>query len=84
MKLEVKAAPDPISGKHARSVLHPVVLKGVSKTYRLDAVDVPALTDIDLVILPAHEEGRLEHFLYGRGIDSLIRRMPCSILLVRE
>jgi len=39
---------------------------------------------IDLVILPAHEEGRLEHFLYGRGIDSLIRRMPCSILLVRE
>lgn len=39
---------------------------------------------IDLVILTAHEEGRLEHFLYGRGLDSLIRRMPCSILLVRE
>ena len=52
MKLEVKAAPDPKTGNHARSVLHPVVLKGVSKTYRLDAVDVPALTDIDLVILP--------------------------------
>jgi putative ABC transport system ATP-binding protein len=28
------------------------VLKGVSKTYRLDAIDVPALVDIDLVILP--------------------------------
>jgi nucleotide-binding universal stress UspA family protein len=39
---------------------------------------------IDLVILPAHEEGRLEHFLYGRGIDGVIRRMPCSLLLVRE
>jgi hypothetical protein len=26
----------------------------------------------------------LEHFLYGRGVDSVIRRMPCSILLVRE
>lgn len=39
---------------------------------------------IDLVILLAHEEGRLEHFLYGRGTDSIIRRMPCSILLVRE
>jgi len=39
---------------------------------------------IDLVILTAHEEGRLEHFLYGRGVDSIIRRMPCSILLVRE
>ncbi|OPY05327.1 MAG: Universal stress protein family protein [Syntrophaceae bacterium PtaB.Bin038] len=39
---------------------------------------------IDLLILTAHEEGRLEHFLYGRGIDGIIRRMPCSILLVRE
>ena len=29
----------------------PVVLKGVSRTYRLDAVDVPALVDINLVIL---------------------------------
>lgn len=32
--------------------MHPVVLKNVTRTYRLDAVDVPALTDIDLVILP--------------------------------
>ncbi|WP_280152211.1 ABC transporter ATP-binding protein [Piscinibacter sp. XHJ-5] len=32
--------------------MHPVVLKGVTRTYRLDAVDVPALVDIDLVILP--------------------------------
>ena len=30
----------------------PVVLSGVSRTYRLDAVDVPALVDISLVILP--------------------------------
>jgi nucleotide-binding universal stress UspA family protein len=40
--------------------------------------------NIDLVILLAHEEGRLEHFLYGRGTDSIIRKMPCSILLVKE
>ncbi|MDZ7592180.1 MAG: ABC transporter ATP-binding protein [Rubrivivax sp.] len=32
--------------------MHPVVLQGVSKTYRLDTVDVPALVDINLVILP--------------------------------
>ena len=31
--------------------MHPVVLRGVSRTYRLDAVDVPALVDINLVIL---------------------------------
>jgi putative ABC transport system ATP-binding protein len=32
--------------------MHPVVLKGVSRTYQLDAVAVPALVEIDLVILP--------------------------------
>ena len=40
--------------------------------------------NIDLAILLSHEEGRLEHFLYGRGTDSIIRKMPCSILLVKE
>jgi putative ABC transport system ATP-binding protein len=35
-----------------RSFSHPVVLQGVSKTYRLDSVDVPALVNVDLVILP--------------------------------
>lgn len=33
-------------------LLHPVVLKDISRTYRLDTVDVPALVDINLVILP--------------------------------
>ncbi len=32
--------------------MHPVVLSGVERTYRLDSVDVPALVAIDLVILP--------------------------------
>jgi putative ABC transport system ATP-binding protein len=41
-------SPDERPGK----LRHPVVIKGVCKTYRLDAVDVPALIDIDLVILP--------------------------------
>ena len=34
------------------NLAHPVVLKGISRIYRLDAVDVPALIDINLVILP--------------------------------
>jgi nucleotide-binding universal stress UspA family protein len=38
----------------------------------------------DPAILLAHEEGRLKHFLYGGGTDSIIRNMPCSILLMRE
>ena len=37
---------------------------------------------IDLVIMAAHEEGRFEHFLFGRTVEELTRKMPCSILLV--
>ena len=39
---------------------------------------------IDLIVLLAHEEGRLEHLLFGRDNDAILRRMPCSILLVKK
>ncbi|MGA3281164.1 MAG: universal stress protein [Smithella sp.] len=32
---------------------------------------------IDLVILRAHEEGRIERFLVGGSNDAIIRKMPC-------
>jgi universal stress protein A len=37
---------------------------------------------IDLVILRAQEEGRIEHFLVSGSNDAIIRKMPCSIFLV--
>ena len=40
--------------------------------------------EIDLVVMLAHEEGRLEHFLFGRSNNELVRRLPCSILLVKK
>lgn len=40
--------------------------------------------NIDLLIMLAHEEGRLEHFLFGRSNEELIRRMPCSIFMVKK
>jgi len=40
--------------------------------------------NIDLLVLLAHEEGRLEHFLFGRSIEELVRKMPCSIMLVKK
>jgi len=40
--------------------------------------------NVDLMIMLAHEEGRLEHFLFGRTNDDLIRKMPCSIMLVKK
>lgn len=39
---------------------------------------------IDLLLMPAHEENRLEHFLFGRINDAVIRKLPCSILLVKQ
>ena len=39
---------------------------------------------IDLIIMSAHEEGRFEHYLFGRSIEELTRKMPCSILLVND
>ena len=39
---------------------------------------------IDLIVLLAHEEGRLEHLLFGRDNDAVLRRMPCSILMVKK
>jgi len=39
---------------------------------------------IDLVIMLAHEEGHLERFLYGHDNEKIIRKMPCSVLLVKK
>ncbi len=39
---------------------------------------------IDLMIMLAHEEGKLEHFLFGRSNDEIFRAMPCSILMVKR
>ncbi|MGB7631517.1 MAG: universal stress protein [Candidatus Deferrimicrobium sp.] len=39
---------------------------------------------IDLLLLAAHEESRLEHLLFGRINDAVIRSLPCSILLVKQ
>ncbi len=39
---------------------------------------------IDLIILLAQEEGRLENILFGGENNALIRILPCSILLVKH
>ena len=39
---------------------------------------------IDLIIMSAHEEGRIEHALFGGENDAIVRKMPCSILLVKN
>jgi universal stress protein A len=39
---------------------------------------------IDLLVLLAHEEGHLEHLLFGRSNEELVRKMPCSLMLVKK
>jgi nucleotide-binding universal stress UspA family protein len=38
---------------------------------------------VDLILMLAHREGRLEHFLFGKTNDAIIRRLPATLMLVR-
>ena len=38
---------------------------------------------IDLIIMLAHTEGRLEHFLFGKTNDDIIRKLPATLMLVK-
>jgi universal stress protein A len=47
--------------------------------------------NVDLLVLQAHEESRLEvmearleRLIFGHSNESLIRKMPCNIFLVKE
>ena len=39
---------------------------------------------IDLLVIAAHEQGHFEHFIAGHEIQDLVRKMPCSLFLVRR
>ncbi len=40
--------------------------------------------NIDLLVLPAHQESWLEYFLFGGENKALFKKMPCSILFVKS
>ena len=40
--------------------------------------------NIDLIIMLAHQEGRLEHFLFGKTNEKIIRRLPATLMLVKK
>ncbi len=39
---------------------------------------------IDLLITLAHSEGRLEQFLFGRLNEELHRKLPCSLMFIKD
>jgi nucleotide-binding universal stress UspA family protein len=40
--------------------------------------------DIDLLVMLAHTEGPLEDLFFQRSNDELVRKMPCSIMMVKK
>ncbi len=49
-----------------------------------EVVKIVKNDDIDLLIMMAHEEGRIESFLFDHDIQKIIRNLPCSVFLVKE
>ena len=39
---------------------------------------------IDLLVTLAHQEGRLEQALFGRLNEEIHRKLPCSILFIKQ
>lgn len=39
---------------------------------------------IDLMVLSAYGESRIEHLFFGSDVHDIVRRLPCSVLLVKE
>ena len=39
---------------------------------------------IDLLIFVSHSEWRMEHFLFGRSNEKIIRELPCSVMMVKD
>jgi nucleotide-binding universal stress UspA family protein len=46
--------------------------------------DVVRNEKIDLLVIPVHEKGHIEHYLFAHDRNEIVRQMPCSILLVKQ
>lgn len=61
-----------------------VVNEWVKDGNPVDAIQEPVESEnVDLILMLAHKEGRLEHFLFGKTNDAIIRRLPATLMLVR-
>jgi nucleotide-binding universal stress UspA family protein len=71
-----------INAERAKGIaIEEIIREGNPTTVVLDVVKEK---HIDIRVMLAHEEGHLEHFLFGRSNDEIVRRMPCSIFLVKK
>jgi len=49
-----------------------------------DIKQVVKMEKIDLLVMLAHKEGRIEQFVFHPDKNQILRQMPCSVLLVKE
>ena len=81
--------------KKGREQLHGLVNEEIKKGLQAEAMvregdpatvitQVVDEKKIELLVIAAHPEDRIEHYLFGRVNDKLLRKMPCSILLFNE
>jgi nucleotide-binding universal stress UspA family protein len=61
-----------------------VITEWVKDGNPADAIqNVVESQNVDLILMLAHAEGRLEHFLFGKTNDAIIRQLPTSLMLVK-
>ena len=72
-------------------VLDGAGVKGISTDIRIEdgkpnevLFDVLEKEKIDLLVIPAHHEWHMEHLLFSRINDEILRRLPCSVFFVKE
>ena len=61
-----------------------VINEWVKEGNPVDAIqNVVESQRVDLILMLAHKEGRLEHFLFGKTNDTVIRSLPATLMLVK-
>ena len=73
---------DIIRDEHAKGLPIQVLIRDGDPVREI--LQVVEENKIDLLIIIAYSEGRLEHFLFGRTNEELLRTLPCSVLFVKK
>jgi hypothetical protein len=59
-------------------------IKGITQICEKEIIKAVRDEEMDFIIMLAREEGHLEHFLFGRSNEEIIRKMPFSVLPVMK
>jgi len=73
---------DIIRDEHAKGLPIQVLMRDGNPEREI--LQVVEENKIDLLVIIAYSEGRLEHFLFGRTNEELLRKLPCSVLFVKN